>query len=187
MTTDYHCFSERHGCVTLGVHPCPVPLSFFDSQLQLYYVFHILVHLCWGVEDTTEYVQTLGVSFLFWGRWEQTMRGECHSDEMGEALRARLVEKLRLNANSSCLDDCLDLFLLTLAAHTQLKELHGAHLRIDAIKFVRRNLNTFVRQISDGQLVPSILWKLEVKTGKVMDDWPDVPHFPINLYHDNVD
>ena len=47
------------------------------------------------------------MSFLVWGRWEQTILGKRHS-EMGAALLARLVEKLRLNPNSSSLDDCFD-------------------------------------------------------------------------------
>ena len=60
-----------------------------------YYVFHSLVHMCWGAEHNKEYVWTLGVSFLFLGRWERTISGKCHSEQMGEALLARLVEKLR--------------------------------------------------------------------------------------------
>ena len=103
---------------------------------------------------------------------------------MGEALLARLVEKLRLNPNSSSLDDYFDLFLLTPAARTDLKDLHGSHLQNDTIKLVRRNLNTFVRQISDGQLVSPVLWKSKVKIIKVMGEWPEVPQFPISLYHD---
>ena len=63
-----------------------------------------------GAEHTTEYVRTLGVCFLFWGRREQTIRGKCHSEETSEALLARLVEKLRLNPNNSSLDDWIDLF-----------------------------------------------------------------------------
>ena len=134
-----------------------------------HYAFHILVHLCWGAEDTTEYVRTLGVSFLF---WEQTTLWKCHSEEMGEALSARLVEKLRLNPNSSSLDDCFDLFLLTPAVHTDFKDLHCFHLQNDTIQLLQRNLNTFVRHISDGQLVSLVLWKSEMKTVKVMDEWP---------------
>ena len=38
-----------------------------DDALQAaHYAFHILVYVCWGAEHTTEYVRTLGVSFLFW-------------------------------------------------------------------------------------------------------------------------
>ena len=151
-----------------------------DDALQAAHcVFHILVHLCWGADHTTEYVRTLGVSFLFWGRWEQKIPGKCHSEEMGEALLAPLVEKLRLNPNSSSLDDCFDLFLLTPAARTDLKDLHGSHLQKDTIKLVRCSLNTFVRQISDGQLVSLLLWKSKVKTVRLMDDWLDVPSFTL--------
>ena len=89
---------------------------------------------------------------------------------MGEALLARLVEKLRSSPNVSSLDDCFDLLLITLAAHTDLKAPHGSHLQNDTIKLVRRNLNTLVRQISDGQLVSPLLWKSKVKTVMVMDD-----------------
>ena len=155
-----------------------------DALHAAHYGFHILVHLCWGAKHTTEYVRTLGVSFLFWGRWEQTIPRKCHSEEMGEALLARLVEKLRLNPNSGSLDDCFDLFLLTPAARTDLKDLHGSHLQNDTIKLLWRNLNTFVRQISDGQLVSPVLWKSKVKTVEVMEDWPKVPLFPISLYRD---
>ena len=91
---------------------------------------------------------------------------------MGEALLARLVEKLRLNPNSSSLDDYFDLFLLTPAARTDLKELHGSHLQNDTMKLVRLNLNTFPRQFTDGQLVSPVLWKSKVKTVEVMDQWP---------------
>ena len=62
-------------------------------------MFHILVRLCSGADHTTEYGRTLRVSFLFWGRWEKTMPGKCHSEETGEALSARLVEKVRLTPN----------------------------------------------------------------------------------------
>ena len=156
-----------------------------DDALQAaHYAFHILVHLCWAVEHTTEYVRTRWVSFLFWGRWDQTIPGKCHSEEMGEALLARLVEKLRLNPNISSLDDCFDLFLLTLAARTDLKDCHGSHLQNDTIKLVRLNLSSFVRQISDGKLVSPVLWKSKVKTVKVMDERPGFPRFPISLYHD---
>ena len=84
----------------------------------------------WGAEHTTEYVRTLGVPFLFWGRWEQTIRGKCQSEaeEMGAAWLAGLGEKLRLNPNNKSLDDCFDLFLLTPAARMDLKDLHGSHL-----------------------------------------------------------
>ena len=156
-----------------------------DDALQAaHYAFHILVHLCWGAEHTTEYVRTLGVSFLSWGRWEQTTLGKCHSEEMGEASLARLVEELQLNPNSSSLDDCFDPFLLTPAARTDRKGLHGSHLQNGTIKLVRHNLNTFVRRISDGQLVSPVSWKSKVKTMKVMDEWHEVPQFPISLYHD---
>ena len=77
---------------------------------------------------TMEYVRTPGVSFLFWGWWEQTIPGNSPLEEMGEAVLARLVEKLRLNPNTSSLDDCFDLFLLTPAARMDLKDLHGYHL-----------------------------------------------------------
>ena len=113
-----------------------------DDALQAaHYAFHILVHLCWGAEHTTQYVRTLGVSFLFWGWWEQTVLGKCHFEEMGEA---RLVETLRLNLTSSFLDDCFDLFLLTPPTLTDFKDLHGSHLRNDTIKLVRRNLSTIM-------------------------------------------
>ena len=118
------------------------------------------------------------MSFFFWGRWEQTIPGKCHSEEMGEALLARLVEKVQLNPNSSPLDEFFDLFLITPAARTDLKDVHGSHLQHDTIKLVRRNLNTFVRQISDGQLVSPVLWKSKVPTvdldltnGKVVVLW----------------
>ena len=140
--------------------------------------------MCWGTEHTTKYVWTLGVFFFFCGRWEQTIRTKCHSKEMDAALLARLVETLRLNPNSSSLDDCVDLFLLASAARTDLKDLHGPHLQNDTIKLVRRNLNTFLRQMSDGQFVSPVLWKSKVKTAKVMDDWLEVHQFPISLYHD---
>ena len=130
-----------------------------DDALQAaHYAIHILLHLCWEAEHTTEYVWTLGVSFLFWGRWGQIIPGKCHSEEMGEALLARLVEKLRWNPNSSSLDDGFDLFFLTSQARTDLKDLHGSHLQNDTIKLVHRNLNTFLRQISDGRLVSPVLW-----------------------------
>ena len=77
--------------------------------------------------------------------------------------------------SSSSLDDCFDLLLLTPAAHTDLKDLQGSHLQNDTIKLVRCNLNTFVRQINDGQLVSPVLWKSKVKTIKVMDEWPELP------------
>ena len=64
---------------------------------------------------------------------------------MGQVVLARLVEKLRLNPNTSSLDDCFDFFLLTPAARTNLKDLHGSHLQNDTIKLARPNLNTFVR------------------------------------------
>ena len=94
-----------------------------DALQAGHYEFHILVHLCWGVEHTMEYVRTLGVSFLFWGWWAQTTPGKCHSEEVGVALLAGSVEKLRLNPNSTSLDECFDLFLLTPAARADLKDL----------------------------------------------------------------
>ena len=156
-----------------------------DDALQAaHYALHILVHLYWGAEHTTEYVRTVGVSFLFWGRWEQTIPGKSHCEETCEALFARLVEKLRLNPSSLSLDDCFDLFSRTPTTRTDLKDLHASHLQNDTSKLIRRNLNTIVCQHSDGQLVSAVLLKSKVKNVNVMDDWTKVPQFPISLYHD---
>ena len=87
-----------------------------DDALQAaHYAFHILVHLRPGAEHTTEYVRTVGVVFLCWGQWERTIPGKCHSEDMGEALLARLVEKLWLNSNSSSWDDGFDLLCVFFA------------------------------------------------------------------------
>ena len=78
---------------------------------------------------------------------------------MVEALLARVVEKLGLNPNSSFRHDCFDLSLLTPAARTDFKDLHGPRLQNDTIRLVRRNFNTFVRQSNDGKLVSPVLRK----------------------------
>ena len=95
-----------------------------DALEAAHYAFHILVRLRWGTEHITQYVRTLVVSFWFLGGWEQTIAGKCHSEVMGEVLLACLVEKLRLNPNTSSLDDSFDLILLTPAVRTNLQDLH---------------------------------------------------------------
>ena len=155
-----------------------------DALQAAHCAFHIVVHFRWRAKHTTEYVRAVGVSFLFWSQWEQTTPRKCNSGEMGEALLARRVENLWLNPNSSSLDDFLNFFLHTLAARTNLRVLHASNIENGTIKLAGRNLNTFVRQISDGQLLSPVSWKSKVKTVMVMDEWPEVPHFPISLYHD---
>lgn len=131
------------------------PKTSSEAERALKRSLVLLLQMCAGHEHHTDYIRTISVALLHWTKWHSETPGQMHSEEICEAMLARLSSVCRTHPNHHTLEKTQQLFQ-SLEPTRFAQKIAGIMPR-HTMLLLKLRLKKFM--VETGQVIrPKILW-----------------------------